>query len=172
MTGSNVSTRSISYPLVPGYHITAAELGRFITARTSRYADLLGIGTVMRGRFGGKLMLYGKRGGQDLSTYYWRSHLGCALPRCGSIVRPSVSPPQLGLQKRMARPSWRCRIRSHFLVDPASSLVLVYEIPTLTLFHAVDDWETSEWSFNFSKFPNLQEADFGFRVGSRRGYLP
>jgi len=29
-----------------------------------------------------------------------------------------------------------------------------------------------EWSFDFSKFPNLQEVNFGCRVGQREGGVP
>jgi len=36
----------------------------------------------------------------------------------------------------------------------------------------VDGCETFEQSFDFSKFPNLQEVNFGFRIGWKGGGLP
>ena len=45
-------------------------------------------------------------------------------------------------------------------------------IPTLTPFPGVDGCESFGQSFDFTKFPNLQEVNFGFVVGWREGGLP
>lgn len=111
-----------------------------------------------------------------MSTCRWRSHLGYALPKCGCIMCPGVS-----RFPSAVRPAEACgktlATLSHTLTflgrspPPPVPPVLVCEISTLTLFLDVDGCETPDQSFNFSKFPNLQEVGHGFRVGLMRGYL-
>ena len=60
--------------------------------------ELSGIGTVLRGRFGGRLLLHGGYIG-----CYWRSHLGCTFPKCRCVTRASASLPMFMLAEAFGK---------------------------------------------------------------------
>ena len=133
--------------------------------------ELPGIGTVVRGRFSGKLKLCGDFVGVDVVNMLLEIPSG---PRFTEVLTHSTCeclPSAVRLAEACCEtivklthsPSCQCESQPF----PQSN-----EISALTPFSDVDVCEAFEQSFDLSKFPNLQEFKCVFRVGRAGGRLP
>jgi len=134
---------------------------------------LLGVGTTLRGKFGGQLLLNG--GWVDMKDatnmlleiptglHFTGVQIYATRERLLSTVRLAEA-----CSKTLVKLLYSVALhgKSHLLVW----LVAVHELSTLTTFGPnLDGSETLERAFDFSKVPNIQEVDF--RVGWMGGGL-
>jgi len=130
--------------------------------------ELPGIGTVLRGRFGGKLILSDGYAGEDCVNMlleipsglrFTEVQVHCTRGRHLSAIR-------------LAEACARTLVKLSHTVTSNCKSYPSSQIPMLTPFPDIDGWDTFDQFFNFSKSPNLQEVNFGFRVGLKNGGLP
>ena len=136
-----------------------------------------GAGMVLRGRFGGVLVLRWGYVDNDVSDmllevpsglHFSEVQIRCARERLPPAVRLAEACSKILVKLSLTEIFHR---RSNPPPLPAR-LIPAREISTLTPFPDADDRETCERSFDFFKFSNLREVNFGFEVGRLTGGLP
>jgi len=136
---------------------------------TADRRGLPGIGTVLKGKFGGKLSLIDGHADEGVINMLLEIPSGL----CFTEVRIHCTHERLLPAVRLAEACSKSLMKLLYTVTlhckPTPSPA--QQISTLTQFPDVVGCEV-ERSFDFSEFPNLQEVSFACRVGWRDGGLP
>jgi len=132
--------------------------------------ELLGIGTALRGRFGGKLILSGHYADWDTINMLLE------IPSGLHFTEMQVSCMYMDLPSavELAEACGRTLVKLSRVVDLQckSKSCPLLSGPPLTTFPDADGRGIFEHSLSSSKFPNLQEVNFVFRLGNMNNGLP
>jgi hypothetical protein len=137
--------------------------GSLITVGRDRFP---GMGTVLRGRFGGRLQLLKGHADEDIMNMLLEVPTG--LHFTGVQIRGTHE--CLLSTVRLAEACAKTLVKLSYTISVQGKSLPFSWSTSLTLSFNVDGREAFERSFDFSKFPNLQGVDFG--VGWTGGGLP